>query len=132
MMAWGRPLVDQIALIGQQQQSCGILVEAPDRADDGVSCEPPGRQDLEDRGSILGIVAAGVARWLVERHEQPVREFNGLAIHQDLTRKDSFGRIVEDLFAPQNPFPPEPSPGLASTAVAKAGQQLVDPQPLGF
>src|SRR5213594_1506159 len=89
----------EIAVIGEEDQSFGLVIEPPD----GIHVAPLGRKKVGDDATVLGIVASGdVTLWFVQRDVKFAFGFYGTAVNRhsitrwiDL-RAELAGRLAVD------------------------------------
>ena len=77
--------MDQFPVVGKQQQSLGILVQAAHRFQ--VQVFPLWGQQFHHRGLTVILSGGDKARRLVEHHHRPAHSPQGLSIQGDLHRR---------------------------------------------
>lgn len=92
----GEP-VDELALIGEEQQAAGVFVESADRGDHGIARPPTFREQRIDIGSVAFFVRTDQAERFIEDQEEPVGMIKWLAIDQHIGRIDLGRGIFERL-----------------------------------
>jgi hypothetical protein len=82
--------VEEFSVIGHEEESGGVLVEAADGAEDGISSRKSGWEEVVDDGT--GVVeAAGVAIGLVEHEGERGRRVEGFATEEDVFVRGGVG-----------------------------------------
>jgi len=90
----GEP-VDELALIGEEQQAAGVFVESADRGDHGIARAPAFWEQRIDIGSVAFFVRTDQPERLVQEQEKPVGMIEWLTIDQHIGRIDLGRGIFE-------------------------------------
>lgn len=117
--------MDDGALIGEEQDTGRVFVEATHAGNDGVSFEPTRWEQVVDGLPFALFVGADTTWGFVIKREEPIGGFDGLAVDGDLRGGDfdvgGFGDIAVDT----NAAGFEPEAGFAPAAIAARGEELV-------
>lgn len=122
----GGVAMDEGALIGDEEETAGVLVEAADGGDGGFAVEPGIGEEFVDVGAFGVAVGAAVADGFVEHDEEAVGRVEGPAVEGD-TGVIGFlvGTQGGDTVDEDTAFS-DPGGGLAAGAVAEGGEDLVE------
>jgi hypothetical protein len=118
--------MDEGGLIGKEQQTAGVFIEATDAGDLRIARAPTGREETVDVGAFAFVVGTDQAEGLVEKQEKTVGMIERLTLDEDIGRRDLGTRIVGDFTAHGDAAGVDPVARLAARTVAKIGEELIE------
>ncbi|MNR14693.1 hypothetical protein D3C85_1311800 [compost metagenome] len=122
--------MQQVAVVGQQQQARRLLVQPPDGRDGRVAPLPPIRQDVIDQRPVF-LARTGHAQRLVQQHDQSLNRVQRLAVDLHPARqvgrhRDAFRHIGQVDAVQHDPARLAHPRHLGPRAIAHGAEQLVD------
>ena len=118
--------MDELRLVGQQQEPARVLVESSHAGHDRVAAAPAFREQGVDVRALAFFVRTDQPERLVQQEEQPLGMIGRLAVDPDIGRRGLLGN-GGSRFAPHRNAPGvDPVARLAAGAVAEIGEQLIE------
>ena len=124
-VAWGGPAVDVGAVVGEEDEPAGFLIETADGFGWRLAAHPCGWEDVVDERGLGGVVGAGDAGGFMVGEEHARGEFEGFAVDEDGDWVDAFFGTVDDDACGGEALGVEPGGGFAAAAEAETGEQLI-------
>jgi hypothetical protein len=118
--------VDELGLVGEEDQAGGVLVEATDGGDLGVAGAPAFGEEVVNARAFAFVVGADEAEGFVEKKEQALGVVERFAVDEDVGGTGFGGRIANGGAADGDGVFLEVVTGLAAGAVAEVGEELVE------
>jgi hypothetical protein len=119
-------LVDQLGLVGEEDQARGVFIEAADGGDLGVAGAPAGREEVVYARAFAFVVGANEAEGFVEKEEESVGVVEGFAVDEDVGGEGFGGGVADGRAADGDGVFFEVVAGLAAGAVTEVGEELVE------
>lgn len=127
VMLGGGPAVDKVAEVSDEEETGGIAVESADGGDGWVALGPAGREEVVDGGTFAGVMGADAGGGFMEKGEEAVGGFEGLAIKAKAMGGVTFGGVADGMSGVEgDAAAADEGAGLTSGGIAAAGEELVE------
>ncbi len=118
--------VDELGLVGEEEETGGVLVEAADGGDLRVAAAPAVGEERVDIGAFAFVVGADETEGFVEEEKKAVGVIERLAVDEDVGGRGFLGDVAGRFAAERDGTGGDPVAGFAAGAVAEAGEELVE------
>lgn len=118
--------VDELGLVGEQDQAGGVFIEASDGGDLRVAGPPAFGEEVVNARAFAFVVGADESEGFVEEEKEAVGMVEGFAVDEDVGGEGFGGRIADGSAADGDGVFFEVVAGLAAGAVAEVGEELVE------
>lgn len=118
--------MNELRLIGEQQEPAGVLVESADACDGRIALTPARREERVDVRSFALVVRADETEWFVESQQETLRAIEGLAVDANVGGFDLGAEIVRFLPTDSDRTCLDPRPRIAPAAIAEVGEKLIE------
>jgi hypothetical protein len=118
--------MDERRLIGEEQKAARVFVESTDAGHAWIPVAPALGEESVNVGALAFVVRTNQAERLVDEQEQAVGVIEGLAINADVGGVRLLRNISGDLASCRHTTGLDPIAGLATTAVAEIGEELIE------
>lgn len=106
--------MDESALVGEEDEAGGVLIEAADAGDDGIATLPARREETVDVGPFAEFVGADEPEGFVQEENETVWVVERLAVDADIGGVGFLGRAVGGFAADGDGAGVDPIAGFAA------------------
>ena len=117
--------MEQVAVVRQEKQPGRVLVQAPDRLHAGPPRAPSLREEVVHGRPLAGVVPADATARFVHQREQTVGRLRGLAVDEDVARRDLRLRPSDGLTVEEDASVARPSLRFRARAVPEPAEEAV-------
>jgi hypothetical protein len=118
--------VDELGLVGEEEEAGGVFVEAADGGDLWIAAAPAVGEERVDVGAFAGVVGADESEGFVQEEKKAVGVVERGAVDLDVGGRGFLRDVAGGFAAEGDGAGGDPVAGFAAGAVAEAGEELIE------